>query len=196
MADQSSSKGDLNNFLKKNFQVFPTKYLFKEDSEHVIVWNGKDVSDFLDLVKSLDKHLIYVYKPSGAEKPSDNQDNSAQPDAIGFTSDGFLNVFIIDEDLSQAVGHEVSHASTLSSDHKLSVSELMNQDPEELATEMASFVRANLDYMSPDPFNLQYFFKKFWESRGVNVDQNDRSFKSLKDKIELRAASIIKSRSQ
>ncbi len=195
MADQSSSKGDLNNYLKKNFQVFPTKYLFKKDSEHVIVWNGKDVSDFLDLVKTLDKHMIYVYKPSGAEKASENQESSDQPAAIGFANDGFLNIFIIDEDLSQAVGHEVSHASTLSNDHKLSVSELMNQDPEELAREMASFVNANLDYMSPDPFNLQYFFKKFWESKGINVDQNDRNFKSLKDKIELRATSIIKSRS-
>jgi len=195
MTDQNSKQKSINDYLNKNFLRFPTRYIFKKDSENVIVWNSTDVFEFLDLAKKLGKQIIYVYKPSTPGKTNNEPSNSDEPAAIGFSNDGFLNIFIIDEDLSQAYGHEVSHQSSSLDEHKLSVSELINQDPDKLASEMASFVNANLDYMSPDPFNLQYFYKKFWESKGVNADQNDRSFKQFKEKIELKATNIIKSRS-
>ena len=58
---------------------------------------------------------------------------------------------------------------------------------------MATYVRANLDYMSPDPFNLQYFFKKFWESHGVNPSLPPGSEKRrLMTQIENLATAKIK----
>ena len=193
MAVERDNKKDLLEYLNKNFLVYPTKYLFKKDSEHVMVWSGTDVYEFLDFAKSLDKRIIYTYTPLHTEKENSESSDSAEPASVAFITDGFLNVFLIDQDLSQAIGHEISSAQSPSDEHKLGVLELMSQDPDKLAKEMANFVKTNLDYMSPDPFNLAYFFKKFWESKGIREEQSDRNFKAFKEKIELKATGIIKS---
>ncbi|MCW6169214.1 MAG: hypothetical protein LVQ96_07210 [Thermoplasmatales archaeon] len=193
MAIDKDNKKDLIGYLNKNFLVYPSKYLFKKDSEHVLVWSGTDVYKFLDFAKSLDKRVIYTYTPLHPENENPETPESTEPAAVGFIIEGFLNVFLIDQDLSQAIGHEISSAPSVSDEHKLGVSELIAQDPDKLAKEMANFVKANLDYMSPDPFNLAYFFKKFWESKGVREEQSDRNFKAFKEKIELKATGIIKS---
>jgi len=74
--------------------------------------------------------------------------------------------------------------------------EMMNQNQDEIVADMVNFVSMNLDYMSPDSYNLQYFYKKYWESKGVKGHVPPGSkWRKYMDGVEMKATQKFRSRS-
>lgn len=74
--------------------------------------------------------------------------------------------------------------------------EMMNQNQDEIVADMVNFVSMNLDYMSPDSYNLQYFYKKYWESKGVRGTVPPGSkWRKYMDGVEMKATQKFRSRS-
>ncbi|WP_393971721.1 hypothetical protein OXIME_000301 [Oxyplasma meridianum] len=74
--------------------------------------------------------------------------------------------------------------------------EMMDQNQDEIVADIVNFVTLNLDYMSPDSYNLQYFYKKYWESKGIKgTVQPGTKWRKYMDGIEQKATQKFRSRS-
>ena len=149
--------------IPQEFKIFKVKYPFSSLKANVVFWDGSEASAFFSVARDMGATCIYVYREMA--KDADVNANS-ENDEFGFMISGVFHVFHTKSSAEKvSIGHNDAPRD-ISSDKG---SAALARGPDELSDEMAIFVKANLDYMSPDAFNLQYFFKKFWESHGVDT---------------------------
>jgi hypothetical protein len=176
--------------IPAEFTVFRLKYPITSLEVNVVFWNGTDPSGFFSLANEMGAKSIYIYSEGSADN---GKEPVVEKDEFAFMIDGVFHVLsaVVDTKTGKPIRRESKSMPEVSKERGHALQE---RDPEELSSEMASFVKANLDYMSPDPFNLQYFFKKFWESHGVDTSVAPGSEqRKLMNKIENMAALKIKS---
>lgn len=90
---------------------------------------------------------------------------------------------------------DIKHVDNSVENEKI-LEEMMNQNQDEIVADIVNFVSLNLDYMSPDSYNLQYFYKKYWESKGIKGTlQPGTKWRKYMDGIEQRATQKFRSRS-
>lgn len=90
---------------------------------------------------------------------------------------------------------DIKHVDNSVENEKI-LEEIMNQNQDEIVADIVNFVSLNLDYMSPDSYNLQYFYKKYWESKGIKGTlQPGTKWRKYMDGIEQRATQKFRSRS-
>jgi alpha-galactosidase/6-phospho-beta-glucosidase family protein len=83
-----------------------------------------------------------------------------------------------------------------SAENEKILEEMMNQNQDEVVVDIVNFVSMNLDYMSPDSYNLQYFYKKYWESKGIKgIVPQGTKWRKYMDGIEQKATQKFRSRS-
>lgn len=182
---------NLQDIMKKfpqRVRFYPLKNSVTMSGSNVLMWGRDDPEEFLSMFTETGNNILYYFQPPMGEKSRDESEYFE----LAFISNGFLHVFT-------NIGHPpVSDSGAVSSTVKgnSGQTDLLNRNPDELADEMANFVSMNLDYMSPDTFNLQYFYKKFWSSLGINPDLPAGSdLRRMMDKIESMTTRKIKSRS-
>lgn len=154
-----------NNFklvLPEDFMVFKSKYPLTSTIRNFILWKDNEPKKFIEIARSMQAKQIYLYSEKETAEPS----RSTPVTEIGFLFSGVFHIMSLYEGGQK---DEVSFKST-EVPGMSSGSHLLEMKPEDVATEMVQFVRGKLDYMSPDSFNIQYFFKKFWQSHGVDTN--------------------------
>lgn len=164
MEEEKNKMDDYKIHVPEEFTVFKMKYPLTSLENNLVFWDGNDPSEFFSTAREMGCKFIYVYR----EKERDmNIEMDIEKDEFGFLVSGVFHV--LSAKIDPKSGQQIRTAKKPEEKPVAEVgSTILTRDPDEIASDMAAFVRANLDYMSPDPFNLQYFFKKFWESHGVN----------------------------
>ena len=189
MEEEKNNREDYKIPIPEGFTVFPMKYPLTSLENNLVFWDGSDPSEFFSTAKEMGSRFIYVYR----EKERDpGIEMDIEKDEFGFLVSGVFHVLSarIDPKSGQQIRSPKKPEEKVIED---AGSNIFTRTPEEIASDMATYVRANLDYMSPDPFNLQYFFKKFWESHGVNPSLPPGSEKRrLMTQIENMATAKIK----
>ncbi|MCL4452094.1 MAG: hypothetical protein M1327_05680 [Candidatus Thermoplasmatota archaeon] len=149
-----------------------------------IRFNGT-AADFLSIASSLGVKFIYVAS-QGSISDSDN----TVPESCGFIQDGFIHVFINKQNSTESSGKPDVHPTAANPDALTR----MKQNPDEESKNMAMWVKSNLNYMSPDSFNLQYFFTKYWARLGIDRSATlDSENRTIIEQIEKMATAKIKS---
>ena len=182
MAEDGLAKNTAENMLKK-FKIYwitGSDFFQKQLS---ILYNGT-LEDFLSIAYDLGIKIIYANRTGQGR-----DDENFIPAKIGFLHEGLMHVF-------SSANHEIADSRRVEQPKTIngnSVLHRMEQNPDEEAKNMAVWVKSNLNYMSPDSFNLQYFFKKYWERLGIDREKvmltNERS---VIENIERLATSKIK----
>ncbi|MGC8515438.1 MAG: hypothetical protein ACP5OC_04785, partial [Thermoplasmata archaeon] len=169
--------------IRNKFMLYPTG-LDTFAQPQAIRFNGS-AGDFLSLASSLGVKLIYI----SSQGSMPNSDNTV-PERFGFIQDGFIHVFINSENSTERSGKPDIQPTAVIPDALTR----MKQNPEEESKNMAMWVKSNLNYMSPDSFNLQYFFSKYWARLGIDRSATlDSENRTIIEQIEKMATAKIKS---
>lgn len=169
--------------IRSKFMLYPTGLdVFVQP--HSIRFNGS-AGDFISVASSIGVKVIYV----ASQDSMPNPDNTL-PERFGFVHDGFFHVFINSQSSSESSGKQ----DILPNPPALDALTRMKQNPDEESKNMAMWVKANLNYMSPDSFNLQYFFSKYWARLGIDRSATlDSDNRTIVEQIEKMATAKIKS---
>ena len=182
MTEDGLAKNTMGDLLKK-FRIYWTAGTDFFESHLSIFYNGT-LEEFLSIADDLGIKVIYANRAG-----SGDGDENSIPEKLGFLHEGIMHVFSSAKDDRT----DLSKAEKLKTDNGNSVLHRIEQNPDEEARNMAVWVKSNLNYMSPDSFNLQYFFKKYWERLGIDREKvmltNERS---VIENIEKLATSKIK----
>lgn len=148
--------------LPEDLMVFKSKYPLTSTIRNFILWKDNDQNKFLEIARSMQARQIYLY----SEIDTSDSTHSTPVIEIGFLFSGVFHIMSLYEGTQkeQASFKNTEVPGIPSGGH------LLERKPEEVATELVQFVRGKLDYMSPDSFNIQYFFKKFWQSHGIDTN--------------------------
>ncbi|MCL4307203.1 MAG: hypothetical protein M1302_02875 [Candidatus Thermoplasmatota archaeon] len=177
--------------LAGKVKVYPLQNSIMATFNQILIWKGDDPSKFVETMISENVPILYHYI-SPVSLGTDSQ-APAEHEEIAFLVNGFVHLFI-----RSTVTPAAKPASSSERSQGLSQSQgaIPDRSPEEVAVDMTNFVSMSLDYMSPDTFNLQYFFKKYWLSQGLNPDiPAGSALKKFMDKVEEISTKKIKSRS-
>ncbi|MFG1503100.1 MAG: hypothetical protein AAE984_07190 [Cuniculiplasma divulgatum] len=189
MEEEKNRMEDYKIRIPDEFTVFRMKYPLTSLENNLVFWDGDNHAEFFATAREMGCKFIYVYREKERDR---NNEMDIEKDEFGFLVSGVFHVLSarIDPKSGQQIRASKKPEEKAIED---AGSNILTRSPEEIASDMASYVRANLDYMSPDPFNLQYFFKKFWESHGVNPSLPPGSEKRrLMTQIENAATAKIK----
>lgn len=169
--------------IRSRFILYPTDREDLFTGSYAIEFNGSS-KEFISTAVTLGIKIIYL----PANFTSGSMDNTPV-DKIGFLRDGFMHVFS-SEKILQAPEKSPKLATPVSNSDPIS---RVKQNPDDEARNMALWVKSNLNYMSPDSFNLQYFFTKYWNRLGIDrttaLNSGDRS---IIEEVERLATSKIK----
>lgn len=183
MTEDSLAKKTMGDLLKK-FRIY---WIAGTDffESHLSIFYDGTLEEFLSIADDLGIKVIYANRAG-----SGDGDENSIPEKLGYLHEGIMHVFSSAKDDSTGS----SKAELLKMGNGNSVLHRIEQNPDEEARNMAVWVKSNLNYMSPDSFNLQYFFKKYWERLGIDREKvmltNERS---VIENIEKLATSKIKS---
>ncbi|MEM0157665.1 MAG: hypothetical protein QXN26_06350 [Thermoplasmataceae archaeon] len=171
-------------------KIYPLRNSIMGTINQILIWNGDDPSKFLETMNAENVSILYHYiSPDSTE----SEDHVPEHEEIAFLANGFMHLFVRSSGIratEKAPEHEQHQ------DPGQSFVAITERKPEDVAADMTNFVSMNLDYMSPDTFNLQYFFKKYWQSQGLNPDiPAGSSLRKFMDKVEEISTRKIKSRS-
>ena len=169
--------------IRNKFMLYPTGLdVFVQP--HSIRFNGS-AGDFISIASSLGVKVMYV-----ANQDSVSNSDDTLPERFGFVHDGFIHVFINSQSSSESSGKQDIQPNPPAPDALTR----MKQNPDEESKNMAMWVKANLNYMSPDSFNLQYFFSKYWARLGIDRSATlDSDNRTIIEQIEKIATAKIKS---
>ncbi len=171
-------------YIRSRFILYPTTWVDLFTDSNAIKFKGS-AEEFVSMALGLGIKVIYL--PASSDL---NGTDNTSLDRIGFLRDGFMHVFSSDKVLSD-VEKTHEHAAPVSNDDPIFRA---RQSPEDEARSMALWVKSNLNYMSADSFNLQYFFTKYWNRLGIDrtaaLNSSDRS---TIEEVEKLATSKIKS---
>lgn len=151
-----------------------------------MISSDADVPTFIELSKSIGDKLLYYFE----EGSKDNSGN-VTPTRIelAFPYNGIVNVLVLSEEPPVKVTDSgTSRVSVTETDQY----EYLFRDMDKLVDSIVRYVTVNLDFMSPDTFNLRYFFKKFWISKGIDPEKATGTLKDRIDETEAKAMSAIK----
>lgn len=177
---------DLHEILKEassTFRIFPLKRSIMENPGMALVWkHDNNPVEFLEFAREASAKVLYHYL-------RENGDSSqGEYHELAYIDNGFIHVFCHKYTDDVWAGKENKDRSSV-------VPSIADRKPDDVAAEMADYVMLNLDYMSPDSFNLQYFFKKYWQSRGLDPAAPPGSaLRKYMDAVEDAATRKIKSR--
>ena len=147
--------------IPEEFMVFRTRYPLTSTLNNFVLWNENDRQKFMEIARKMQSSRIYLYLDEGNEM----DEPSPKIIEMGFEASGIFHIMSEGgRKQSQEQGQTDNSPTPATGNH------LLSMKVEEISSELVQFVRSNLDYMSPDSFNLQYFFKKFWQSHGIDVD--------------------------
>ena len=177
--------------LGEKVRVYPLQNSIMGTFNQILIWKGDDPSKFVETMLSEHTPILYHYVSSSSSgAPSQAP---AEHEEIAFLLNGFVHLFV-----RSSVAGSAKPPSAPEPPHGAGLPQgtIPDRSPEEVAADMTNFVLLNLDYMSPDTFNLQYFFKKYWQSQGLNPDiPAGSTLKKFMDKVEEISTRKIKSRS-
>lgn len=150
--------------IPADFIVFKVKYPISSMENNLVFWDGEP-AEFFSIAREMGSKFIYAYRE---KEKGQSGELEIEKDEFGFIVSGFFHV--LSARIDSGSGRQIKNVNKSAGiPTEETSSNILGRDPEEIAKDMASFVRANLDFMSPDSFNLQYFFRKFWESHGINA---------------------------
>ncbi len=176
--------------ISGKIKVYPLRNSIMSTFNQVLIWNGDDLSKFMETVTAENVSMIYHYvSPDSTE----SDDHLPEHEEIAFLANGFVHLFLRSSGIHNAEKAPASEHSQVPGQSQATITE---RKPDEVAEDMTNFVSMNLDYMSPDTFNLQYFFRKYWQSQGLNPDiPAGSSIRKFMDKVEKISTRKIKTRS-
>ncbi len=183
MEKETPDLAEIMRAVSSKFKIFPLKRSVLENQGVCLIWKPSgDPMDFLAFAEDASARVIYHYKREG--------EDSSTPEyhELAYIDSGFIHVLCLD----------LTGNSSSDSMIRGPVEEplpIMNRKPEDVAVDVADYVMLNLDYMSPDTFNLQYFFRKYWQSMGLDPGLPPGSdLRKFMDRVEELATRKIKSR--
>ena len=165
------------------FRIFPLKRSVLENPCRCLIWKTPgDPMEFLSFAEEASAKVIYHYINEGKNS------SQAEYHELAYIDGCFIHVFPL----------ELSGSATTDAakpEHGKEDPSIVSRNPEDLAAEMADYVMLNLDYMSPDTFNLQYFFRKYWQSKGLDPELPPESdLRKFMNQVEELATRKIKAR--
>jgi hypothetical protein len=177
--------------LAGKVKLYPLQNSIMSTFDQILIWKGDDPSKFIETMIHENAPILYHYISPGSSGP----DNQAPPEheEIAFLVNGFVHLFVRS---SGTPARKTAAVAGQPVEPGQSQGNIPDRAPEEVAADMTNFVSMSLDYMSPDTFNLQYFFKKYWQSQGLNPDiPAGSSLRKFMDRVEEISTRKIKSRS-
>ncbi len=170
--------------IRSKFKIYPTTDLDLFTGSQAIRFIGS-AADFLSIASSLGVMVIYI-EDHGSELSGNNN----LPEKFGFLKDGFIHVFDSSAEPKDTAKQGVTQPLSGNTD----VLSRIKQNPDEESRNMAMWVKSNLNYMSPDSFNLQYFFSKYWERLGIDRSATlNSSDRTIIEEIEKMTTAKIRS---
>jgi hypothetical protein len=170
--------------IRSKFKLYYTADIDLFTSSKAIRFKGS-ATDFLSIASSLGVVVIYI-GDNGSKLP----DNNTLSEKFGFLRDGYMHVFDSSAESNNAEEQQEKQPSS----GNVGTLDRIKQNPDEESRNMAMWVKSNLNYMSPDSFNLQYFFSKYWQRLGIDrlatLNSGDRA---IIEEIEKMATARIKS---
>jgi hypothetical protein len=177
--------------LGGKIRVYPLQNSIMGTFSQILIWKGDDPSKFVETMMNEHVPILYHYISPGSSGTASQA--TAEHEEVAFLENGFVHLFVRS---SVTPAPKPASISELPQGPGQPQGTIPDRSPEEVAADMTNFVSMSLDYMSPDTFNLQYFFKKYWQSQGLNPDiPAGSALKKFMDRVEEISTRKIKSRS-
>ncbi len=188
MSNWTELRQELLKECESEFTVFRAKIPVSEGMGHFVEYSGEP-SGFLKLARSLSVKLLYVYETE-IDANLQDRDDIPQTMEIGFSHEGTMHVARMHNIEPAKVAHHGIHSAPKEED---AASTIIAAGKDPVVSQIVQYVKVSLDYMSADSFNIQYFFKKFWESKGIDKESKlPQELRQFIDSVESEAIPKLK----